>query len=658
MTLTKVRSPARADEGPFAIDTSGIKKPLRRLRQREEQLQLQIRRMPIAVIVWDINFRAQEWNPTAERIFGFSAQEALSKSAYELIMPKELEPVLEPMWRGLLAGDETVQSINQNRTKDGRTIHCEWTNTTLRNADGSVAGVLSIAQDITERLKAEAVASQLAAIVLSSPDAIVCKDLSGMVTSWNPGAERLFGYSASEMIGRPMSVLAPADRTNDIASLIEKVVSGQEVTDYETVRIRKDGTAVEVSLALFPIVNDKGATVGISSTAHDITRRKQLEDQLRQAQKMEAIGQLTGGIAHDFNNMLGIVIGNLDGLLEHFDDGSPQVHALNQALKGALHAAELTNRLLAFARKQPLEPQVIAINDMLPDVISILRRTLGDSISVQVATSDDLWPAFADPAQVQDALVNLAINARDAMPNGGVLTIETGNVHLDEHYASQNPGVEAGDYAMLGVTDTGMGMPPAVVDRALEPFFTTKPVGQGTGLGLSMIYGFAKQSGGHLKIYSEVGRGTTVKLYLPRAPSAVIAVDPISRGHQELPRGTETVLIAEDNEDLRLMVSEQLSSLGYRVIEAKDGEAALPILMGSDPIDLLFTDVVMTGHITGLELARRARRHRPGLQVLFTTGYAETATLNGISGAQFLRKPYRKRDLAPKIRSILDQRQG
>jgi len=641
MTLTKVRSPAGADEGPFAIGTSGIKKPLRRLRQREEQLQLQIRRMPIAVIVWDINFRAQEWNPTAERIFGFSAQEALSKSAYELIMPKELEPVMEPMWRRLLAGDETVQSINQNRTKDGRTIHCEWTNTTLRNADGSVAGVLSIAQDITERLKAEAVASQLAAIVLSSPDAIVCKDLSGMVTSWNPGAERLFGYSASEMIGRPMSVLAPADRTNDIASLIEKVVSGQEVTDYETVRIRKDGTAVEVSLALFPIVNDKGATVGISSTAHDITRRKQLEDQLRQAQKMEAIGQLTGGIAHDFNNMLGIVIGNLDGLLEHFDDGSPQVHALNQALKGALHAAELTNRLLAFARKQPLEPQVIAINDMLPDVISILRRTLGDSISVQVATSDDLWPAFADPAQVQDALVNLAINARDAMPNGGVLTIETVNVHLGKHYASQNPGVEAGDYAMLGVTDTGTGMPPAVVDRALEPFFTTKPVGQGTGLGLSMIYGFARQSGGHLKIYSEVGHGTTVKLYLP---------------HQEMPRGTETVLIAEDNEDLRLMVSEQLSSLGYRVIEAKNGEAALPILMGSDPIDLLFTDVVMTGHITGPELARRARRHRPGLQVLFTTGYAESATLNGISGAQFLRKPYRKRDLAPKIRSVLDQR--
>src|SRR5579862_2563231 len=465
MTLAKVRGPARAGEGPSGTGTSGTTKPLRRLRQREEQLQLQIRRMPIAVIVWDINFRAQEWNPTAERIFGFSAQEALSKSAYELIMPKALEPVLEPMWQRLLAGDETVQSVNENRTKDGRTIHCEWTNTTLRNADGSVAGVLSIAQDITERLKAEA--AQLAAIVLSSPDAITSKDLGGMVTSWNPGAVRLFGYSASEMIGRPMSDLAPADRANDIAALIEKVVSGQEVTDHETSWIRKDGTPVEVSLALFPIVNDKGATVGISSTAHDITRRKQLEDQLRQAQKMEAIGQLTGGIAHDFNNMLGIVIGNLDGLLEHCDDGSPQTHALDQALKGALHAAELTNRLLAFARKQPLEPQVLPINDMLPDVISILRRTLGDSLSVQVVTGADLWPAFADPAQVQDALVNLAINARDAMPDGGVLTIETANVHLDEYYASQNPGVEAGDYAMLGVTDTGVGMPPAVVDRAL-----------------------------------------------------------------------------------------------------------------------------------------------------------------------------------------------
>ena len=257
---------------------------------------------------------------------------------------------------------------------------------------------------------------------------------------------------------------------------------------------------------------------------------------------------------------------------------------------------------------------------------------------------------------MQDALVNLAINARDAMPNGGMLTIETDNVYLDEHYASRNAEVKPGDYAMLAVTDTGTGMSSEVVERAFEPFFTTKPAGQGTGLGLSMIYGFAKQSGGHLKIYSEVGHGTTVKLYLPRAQGDAAVAGPTHIERLELPRGTETVLIAEDNDDLRQMAGEQLSNLGYGVIEAKNGEAALVILKGSDPIDLVFTDVIMSGQITGHDLAREARGYRPGIQVLLTTGYAEKAVTNENGSAHFLRKPYRRRDLALKVRAILDQR--
>jgi len=626
------------------------------LRRREEELRARIKRLPVAVIVWDMDFRAQEWNPTAERIFGFSAKEALSKNAYDLIMPKELEPVLAPVWRKLLEDDQTAYSVNENLTKDGRTILCEWTNTTLRNPDGSVAGILSIAQDITERRKAEAVASQLAAIVQSSPDAITSKDLTGAATSWNRAAERLFGYSAAEMIGRPLNVLAPPDYKDDIAELTEKVLLDQQISDYETVRIRKDGTPVEVSIAMFPIKNDAGVVIGVSSIIRDISERKRLEDQLRQSQKMEAIGQLTGGIAHDFNNMLSVVIGNLDRLLEDFDDGSPHAKSLNQALKGALHGAELTHRLLAFARKQPLEPKPLAINDVLADVVSILNRTVGGAISVQVVANGTPWPVYVDPAQVQDALVNLAINARDAMPSGGVLTIETANVHLDEHYAGLNADVRAGDYAMLAVTDTGTGMSAEVAARAFEPFYTTKPRGEGTGLGLSMIYGFARQSGGHLKIYSELGHGTSVKLYLPRADEPAAAVQPAFAEPRDLPRGTETVLIAEDNEDLRQVTVEHLTSLGYHAIEAENGDAAMIVLRGAVPIDLLFTDVVMPGRMTGHELARQARKQRPGIKVLITTGYAGTASLVVGGEAKILRKPYRRQDMAIKIRELLDER--
>ena len=647
---------ARIDSNGHAIARKHEDPETVLLRRREEELQARLKRLPVAVIVWDMDFRAQEWNPTAERIFGFSAKEALSKNAYDLIMPKELEPVLAPVWRKLLEDDQTAYSVNENLTKDGRTILCEWTNTTLRNSDGSVAGILSIAQDITERRKAEAVASQLAAIVQSSPDAITSKDLFGAATSWNPAAERLFGYSAAEMIGRPLSVLAPADYKDDIVGLTEKILLGQQVIDYETVRIRKDGTLVEVSIAMFPIRNDTGAIIGVSSILRDITERKRLEEQLRQLQKMEAIGQLTGGIAHDFNNMLSVVIGNLDRLLEQFDDDSPHAKALNQALKGALHGAELTHRLLAFARKQPLEPKPLAINDLLADVVAILNRTIGGAISVQVVASGAPWPVFVDPAQVQDALVNLAINARDAMPNGGVLTIETANVHLDEHYASRNADVRAGDYAMLAVTDTGTGMSAEVAARAFEPFFTTKPRGEGTGLGLSMIYGFASQSGGHLKVYSELGHGTTVKLYLPRAEESAVVAEPAFAQPRDLPRGTETVLIAEDNEDLRQVAVEHLTSLGYRAIEAENGDAAMTVLRGAIPIDLLFTDVVMPGLMTGHELAKQARKQRPGIKVLITTGYAGTASLVVGGEAKFLRKPYRKQDLAIKIREILDER--
>lgn len=418
---------------------------------------------------------------------------------------------------------------------------------------------------------------------------------------------------------------------------------------------RKDGSVFPMDLAVGELrATDKQRE--FVGTVRDISVRRQLEDQLRQTQKIEAVGQLTGGIAHDFNNLLGVIIGNLDRVLEHVDEESETGKMVHSALNGALHGAELTHRLLAFARQQQLEPRGFSINEMLPDITAILKRTLGESIAIRISPSEDLWPAFADPSQVQDAILNLAINARDAMPEGGTLTIETANVQFDEAYCRQNPEAKPGDYAMLAISDTGMGMSSEVIARAFEPFFTTKPLGQGTGLGLSMIYGFARQSGGHLKLYSEVGLGTTVKLYLPRADAGKVGSKSVTAKQQASPRGSEVILVAEDNADLRQMAAVQLSSLGYRVLEAQNGEEALAILADQVEVDLLFSDIVMSGKLTGHGLAHQARKYRPGLKVLLTTGYAEKASTGGNEAREYvLPKPYRKRELALKVRAILDQ---
>ena len=523
--------------------------------------------------------------------------------------------------------------------------------------DGRYLGHLGVLIDVDERRRLEA---KMRAIVESTVDGIVTVTDDGIVRTFSASAERIFGYKAEEIVGRNVSLLMPdPDRSrhdgyikNYLTTGVAKIIGiGREARGR-----RKDGSVFPIDLAVGELSSIGGQREFVG-TIRDISERRRLEDQLRQSQKMEAIGQLTGGIAHDFNNLLGVVIGNLDMVLEDLDGQSGQAQAASRALNGALHGAELTHRLLAFARRLPLEPKVLSINDMLPDVVALLKRTLGESISVRAETDPGLWPAFADPSQLQDAVLNLALNARDAMPAGGRLTIETANVQLDEDYARDNPDAKPGDFAMLAVTDNGTGIPPDLLKRVLEPFFTTKPAGKGTGLGLSMIYGFAKQSGGHLKIYSEVGHGTTVKLYLPRAKVAAVEAPKSAEEPKQLPRGSETILIAEDNPDLRSTAAGQLARLGYRVLEAKDGETALRLLQGPERIDLLFSDIVMTGKLTGNDLLREARRLRPDLPVLLTTGYAERMTTEGGKNDwQFLRKPYRKKDLAFKVRAMLDER--
>jgi signal transduction histidine kinase len=397
------------------------------------------------------------------------------------------------------------------------------------------------------------------------------------------------------------------------------------------------------------------ATIQMALARRDVERAlRTSEDQLRQAQKMEAIGQLTGGVAHDFNNLLGVIIGNLDLLRSLRPDDGELGELTDDALNAALGGAELTRRLLAFARRQPLQPQRVDLTALVGGTVKLLRRVLGDNIEVSLELAKDTGPVMADPAQLEAALTNLATNARDAMPAGGKLMIATAKTHLDAAYAALRPDVEAGDYAMVEVTDTGEGMAPEVIERIFEPFYTTKGRDRGTGLGLSMVFGFLKQSGGHVAVYSEVGVGTTFRLYLPSLTGAAASAAPAQPMGPIQGRG-ETVLVVEDNDALRRIALRELRALGYQVSEAASGVAALARLE-SEPVDLLFSDVVMPGGIDGVELARAAMARWPGLHVVLTSGFPQTKLEDVFqpTGFRLLTKPYRRADLARVLRELLD----
>ena len=395
-----------------------------------------------------------------------------------------------------------------------------------------------------------------------------------------------------------------------------------------------------------------------------IAERERVEEALRQSQKMEAVGQLTGGVAHDFNNLLTVVTGNIDMALRNLAaaglaEGRIK-RSLDNALKGADRAAALTQRLLAFSRRQPLDPKPLNVDRLVADMSDLLNRALGETVRLEVVTSPGLWRVEADPNQLESAILNLAVNARDAMPTGGTLTVETANARLDEGYAADHAEVAPGQYVMIAVTDTGTGMPKGVAARVFEPFFTTKEVGRGTGLGLSQVYGFTKQSGGHVKVYSEEGSGTTVKIYLPRLMSGIESEPEDSRyeSRPETTRGSETIMVVEDDDDVRTYTVECLRELGYRVLEAHDGPAALRLLERQEkPIDLLFTDVVMPG-MTGRELADQARELQPDLRVLYTSGYTRNAIVHGgrlDEGVEMIVKPFTFATLAEKVADVLEQ---
>ena len=500
--------------------------------------------------------------------------------------------------------------------------------------------------------------------------AIYMLDADGHVRSWNSGAERIKGYTAEEIIGRHFSrFFTEQDQQNDLP---RRALRQAEVTgkfEEEAWRVRKDGTRFWAHTLIHPIRDASGNLIGFAKITRDTTERKELDeklqqsrDQLQQAQKMDAIGQLTGGIAHDFNNLLMVILGNLEiaerNLEPPMEENIGRLHrTIGSAMRGARRAATLTQRLLAFSRRQPLVPKRLDVNKFISSEIDFLQRTLGETIDIQSACGAGLWQVELDDGQLAAAILNLAVNARDAMPNGGKLTIETSNSYLDADYCAASPELRPGQYVQISVTDSGVGMTSDVIERAFEPFFSTKPAGEGTGLGLSQVYGFVKQSRGHVKIYSEAGQGTTVKLYFPRLLGDANIDETLQPEQKVDGRRGETILVVEDDELVRIYLVEILRDLKYNILEAGEARSALQIIKQYDVrIDLVLSDIVLPG-INGRELASQAQALRPDLKILFMTGYSRNAVIHQgrlDPGVEMIQKPVTQATLAARIRDLLD----
>ena len=523
----------------------------------------------------------------------------------------------------------------------------------MRDESGRAVRMLGGISDLSAQREAEQRLQRQAALLDAARDAIVVHDLEHRIVYWNRGAERLFGWDAGQALGRRVPELLQEDENLAAQAQAEVLRRGEWAA---VVRCRsRDGRDVMLDVRLSLLRDAAGCPEAVLAIKTDVTQRVALEAQLQQAQRLEAVGQLTGGVAHDFNNLLTVILGNAELLAEHLADKPMLLSLARMAATAAARGAELTQRLLAFARKQPLQPQAVDGHQLLLGMDGLLRRTLPEHIELQLVRAAGLWPLLADPVQLESALLNLVLNARDAMPEGGKITLETANAWIDQDYAERHAEVLPGQYTMLSVSDTGAGMSAQTLARAFEPFFTTKPVGQGTGLGLSMVYGFARQSCGHVKIYSELGQGTTVRLYLPRADHEAAAPLPQQPAGTDL-RGEALVLVVEDDELVRRFATDTLRSLGYRVLSAEHGAAALEVLRARSDIELLFTDVVMPGGVNGRQLADAALALYPQLKVLFTSGYTENAIVHHgrlDRGVHLLAKPYRAVDLARKLRAVL-----
>lgn len=608
--------------------------------------------VPDAIVTIDQDGLIASFSPAAEKLFGYELAEVIGRNV-KILMPlpyrdehdKYLHHYLETDEKKIIGLGREVEA----QRKDGTVFPINLAVNEFQ-IDGRrmFTGVVS---DLTELRQAQAVSDRLGRILDRSLNEIyVFESGSLRFTQVNYGARRNMGYSSAEFRQLTPVDIKPEYTKESFAALLQPLHDGsQDVLVFKTLHQRKDGSTYPVEVHLQLMRTESPAVY--AAIIQDITELERREAILLQSQKMEAIGQLTGGIAHDFNNLLSVIIGNNELLGRRLDD--PRLcRLLDNSTGAAERAAQLTSQLLTFARQQPLEPQIIDPNELVLEMMDMLQRTLGETIQLEAILAPDIGRMLADPVQVHNALLNLAINSRDAMPNGGRLIIETSNVELDESAVKSRADAEPGHYVRLSVRDTGAGMTPEVRARVLEPFYTTKEQGKGTGLGLSMVHGFAKQSGGHVDVYSELGFGTAISLYLPNASAAPV-MQLSHAPEQEATAIGETVLVVEDDSNVREVTIDRLEHLGYSIIEAENAQQALDILEAGAKVDVLLSDVVMPGGITGVELVAEVRRKYPNVKAILSSGYAPDANVS-LRSTPWMRKPYTLSELAQTLRQVLD----
>jgi PAS domain S-box-containing protein len=627
-----------------------------RHRARERLFSAVVESSNDAIITKALDGTITGWNRAAERLFGFTAAEAVGQHVDIIVTPGRRAEVCDILDR--TARGEAIEQYETLRLhKDGREVDVSLGISPIRSAEGVIVGASTIARDITERKRTQRALNQeieeRQRIFETSQDLVLVTDTAGNFIQVSPSSTTILGYRPEQMIGRSAVEFIHPDDLDSTRREMRAARRGRLMRNFETRYVHRDGRAVILTwMGAWSEPIRRHFFVG-----RDVTETRAAEAQFQQAQKMEAIGQLTGGVAHDFNNILTVITGTIGILTDALAD-RPQLLAVAKMIdEAAERGASLTRHLLAFARRQPLQPREVDVNALILETAKLLQPTLGEQIQIAPLLAKDAAKALVDPNQLTTAILNLALNSRDAMPAGGELAIETNNVYLDEGYASMHSEVMVGNYVMIAVSDTGSGIPAADLEKVFDPFFTTKEVGKGTGLGLSMVFGFVKQSKGHIKIYSEQGQGTTVKIYLPRATgldqtvAELVASSRVVGGH-------EIVLVVEDDALVRRYVITQIQGIGNTTVQASNAAEALDVLGKAATIDLLFTDVIMPGTMNGRQLVDEALKRRPSLKTLFTSGYTENAIVHHgrlDSGVLLLAKPYRLSDLARMLRMALDK---